>query len=158
VATEPAQPLRKSRIVPILIVVITGMTVIFAFQSSRSSDEFARYRTATLEDVEPPWVDESVAVPDCITYAIEWATDCPGIQSWCEAEVPRLVGQCLTSADRSGYCDELGDEILSTGFGYEDCETRREAVSEKYAKRWHKKYCAKSYRMVADHCRDLGQR
>lgn len=96
-----------------------------------------------------------MSVDECIAFSIDWATQCPGIQSWCEAEVPRVTKACLESADRGGYCDEVGDGVLTTGFGFHECEALRENVELKYARRWHKKYCARSYRAVADHCRHL---
>ena len=149
---------KKRRALPILVilgVVIVGLTVVFGVTSMDSSRVFSEYRDRTLHDDEhpPPWTRRELGVDECISFALDWATACPGIQSWCEAEVPSVMVQCLESADRTAYCDEVGDEILTTGFGFHDCEDRRESVTEKYAKRWHKKYCAKSYRTIADYCR-----
>lgn len=142
----------------VILVAVVGLTVTFGVTSIRSSREFTEYRERTLghDSANAPWNKTPMSVDECITFSIEWATRCPGIQSWCEAEVPNVARACLESGDRSGFCGEVGDAILTTGFGFHECEARRESAElEKYAKRWHKKYCAKSYRAVADHCRHL---
>lgn len=145
------------RVVLVILVAVVGLTVTFGVTSIRSSREFTEYREHTLGhgSAAAPWHKTQMSVEDCIAYAIEWATACPGIQSWCEAEVPNVARACLESADRSAYCREIGDAILTTGFGFHECEDLRSGIEEKYARRWHKKYCARSYRAVADHCRHL---
>jgi hypothetical protein len=142
----------------VIFVAVVGLTVTFGVTSIRSSREFTEYRERTLghERADAPWNKTEMSVDDCITFAIDWATECPGIQSWCEAEVPNVARACLESRDRREFCEEVGDRILTTGFGFHECEARREKVElEKYARRWHKKYCARAYRAVADHCRHL---
>ncbi len=156
-AVSTQQAGRGSRILIIIAVVVAGLTAVFGVSSVRSSRVFSEYRSRTLDDPDHPvpWRAGEPSVDDCIDFAIDWATGCPGIQSWCEAEVPRVVRECVASHDRTAYCDDVGDTILSTGFGYHACEERRREIAQKYAKRWHKKYCAKSYRAVADHCRAI---
>lgn len=132
---------------------LLGGTVLVGVTTLRSSRQFSQYRAATLEVA--PWVSGPVDVPDCIGFAVAWGAECPGIQSWCEAEVGQVAARCLASADRRAWCQTAGDAILTTGFGFEDCEARRADVEGTHARRWHKKYCAKGWRAVADHCRDL---
>ena len=92
--------------------------------------------------------------------------DCPGIAPWCEAEVPVVMETCLASSDRAAYCDEVGDEVLSTRFGFEACKSARDdkfgphegcrdpkVEADRYACRSFKKYCAGAYRAIASHCR-----
>jgi len=49
----------------------------------------------------------------------------------------------------------VGDEVMTTRFGFHACEDPRAEMdddAEKYAKRANKKYCAASYRAAAEHC------
>src|SRR5690606_21538944 len=114
-------------------------------------DEYKAYRAATLEAGPMPWTREPMSVEQCIEFTVDWAMACPGVESWCAGEAPRLTRECLASADRSDYCRELGDEVASTHFGYAECEALREPVEGRYTKRSHKKFCAASYRAVAEH-------
>ncbi len=144
---------------PILLIIggiMVVLTVVFGFTVIRSSRQFSEYRRATLLDPDHPprWETETISVDECIDEAIEWGMACPAVASWCQAEIPPLVRACLGSADRTPYCAEAGEEVMSTRFGYHECEARREGVDGKYARRGHKKYCALSYRAVAGYCQE----
>lgn len=144
---------------PILLIIggiMVVLTVVFGFTVIRNSRQFSEYRTATLLDPDHPprWETQTLSVDECIDEAISWGMECPGVASWCQAEIPPVMRTCLESSDRTAYCEEVGDEVMSTRFGYHECEERREDVEGKYARRGHKKYCALSYRAVAGHCQD----
>lgn len=139
----------------LLLCVVFGVTVM------RQYTEYKEYRAATLEAGPLPWTQRSMSVEECVRFSVDWAMACPGVESWCAGEAPRLTRACLGSADRSEVCRSLGDEVASTHFGYAECEALREPIEGRYTKRGHKKFCAASYRAVAEHCRETtgaGQR
>lgn len=134
----------------VLLCVVFGVTVM------RQHAQYAEYRAATLEAGPLPWTQRTLSVEECIGWSVDWAMACPGVESWCANEAPRLTRECLASADRREVCEALGDAVASTTFGYAECEAMREAVEGRYAKRSHKKFCAASQRAVAEHCRSGG--
>lgn len=71
-------------------------------------------------------------------------------------EAPRLALACLESSSRAAFCEDVGDGVKSTHFGYAECEALREDVEGRHLKRAHKKYCASIYRAVAEHCQRGG--
>jgi hypothetical protein len=131
----------------VLLCVVFGVTVL------RQHTQYAEYRAATLEAGPLPWTQRTMSVEECVGWSVDWAMACPGVESWCANEAPRLTGACLASADRREVCETLGDAVASTTFGYAECEAMREPVEGRYTKRNHKKFCAASYRAVAEHCR-----
>jgi hypothetical protein len=144
----------KLRVVLVVVGVLGVLTVPFVRTTMSSSAAFSEYRRATLHDpASPPrWAREQVDPDGCIDEGIAWLRGCEGIQSWCEAELPVVVEMCLASQDRTPYCADVGDQIMSTRFGFEACKARREGIADKYAARHHKKACAAAYRAVARHC------
>ena len=134
----------------VLLCVVFGVTVM------RQHAEYAEYRKATLESGPLPWTQRTMSVEECVGWSLEWAMACPGVESWCANEAPRLTRDCMASADRQEICEQLGDAVASTTFGYAECEALRESVEGRYTKRSHKKFCAASYRAVAEHCRHGG--
>lgn len=148
------------RLLAILGAAVVGLSVIFGFTILRNHSVFRDYQAATLEDGDapPPWDTEALSVDDCVEETVRWTMECPGIASWCLAEVPVVAERCLASRDRTAYCEEVGDEVMSTRFGFHACEDLRAGMDdddEKYAKRANKKYCAATYRAVAEHCLSL---
>lgn len=134
----------------LLLCVVFGVTVM------RQQAEYREYRAATLEAGPLPWTERTMSVEECVEFTVEWAMACPGVESWCANEAPRLTGDCMASTDRREVCNALGDAVASTHFGYAECEALREPVEGRYTKRNHKKFCAASYRAVAEHCRHNG--
>ena len=148
--------------------VVTLLTIVFSVTIFGHHKTYRTYRAQTLdaEDAAVPWRDGEVSVEGCVDFAIRWTMDCPGIAPWCEAEVPVVMETCLASSDRAAYCDEVGDEVLSTRFGFEACKSARDdkfgphegcrdpkVEADRYACRSFKKYCAGAYRAIASHCR-----
>ena len=133
--------------------VIVLLCIAFGLAAMRQKSQFEEYRTAKLDEQTMPWADKEQSVDQCVAYTVDWAMGCPGVESWCSAHAPRLTLECLESSDRAQYCETLGDDANSTHFGYSECEAMRESVEGKYAKRSHKKFCAASYRAVAEFCR-----
>ncbi len=134
----------------VILCAVFGVTVL------RQQAEFREYRAATLESGPLPWTERLMTPDECVQFSVDWAMGCPGIESWCANESPRLTRLCLESADRSEVCEALGDVVASTHFGYAECEALREPIEGRYTKRNHKKFCASSYRAVAEHCRHNG--
>ena len=135
-----------------IIGAVVLLSVIFGVTVMRQKSQFQDYRAATLEQ-EPPWTQAPMTIDQCVEYTVDWAMACPGVESWCFNEAPKLTRACLDSQDRQGSCRELGDSVASTHFGYAECERLRESVEGRYTKRNHKKFCAASYRAVAEYCR-----
>lgn len=136
--------------VVVLLCVVFGVTVL------SQQAKFREYRAATLEAGPLPWTEHTMSTDECVRFTVDWAMGCPGVESWCANEAPRLTRECLESADRREVCEQLGDEVASTHFGYAECEALREPVEGRYTKRNHKKFCAAGYRAVAEHCRHNG--
>ncbi len=126
---------------------------VFGYTTLRQRASFRDYKQATTSPDMLPWNDGVVSVDECVSHTVQWGMECPGLESWCLNETPRLTLECLASADRSAYCTEQGDAVSSTSFGYGACESLRDALEGRYIKRAHKKFCAASYRAVAEHCR-----
>lgn len=133
-----------------VLCVIFGATVI------RQKTQFQEYRAATLGSGDLPWTRAPMTVEQCVAFTVDWAMACPGVESWCSNEAPQLTRECLGSQDRHETCEALGDTVASTHFGYAECERMRESVEGRYTKRSHKKFCAASYRAVAEFCRQEG--
>ena len=70
--------------------------------------------------------------------------------------LPDVIGACLDTQDRGEYCASVGDEVLSTRFGFDECAERYDAIEGRYARRFAKKHCAAIYRVIAGRCRPLG--
>ena len=151
----PNSKKERSYLVWILIVSMLLLTAGFGWSTWQSHQEFRNYRTQTLENADHPprWQREVLTPEECVGEAMAWAASCPGVQSWCEAATPEVVQLCLKSRDRSTYCREVGDEVLSTRLGFAACKARYEPIDNKYARRTAKKACASSYRVIARHCR-----
>ena len=152
----PAQPERPRSRRLLLIVggLVVALCVAFGVTVLRQKASFEAYRTATLDGKTMPWEQGELSVQACVTFTVDWAMGCPGVESWCSAHAPRLTMECLRSADRTEACAMLGDVVADTHYGYAECEQLRESVDGRYAKRSHKKFCAASYRAVAEHCRN----
>lgn len=128
------------------------LCVTFGVMVMRQQAEYREYRAATLESGPLPWTLRTMSVEECVAFTVDWAMACPGVESWCANEAPRLTRQCLESADRREVCERLGDTVASTHFGYAECEALREGVDGRHTKRSHKKLCASAHRAVAEHC------
>ncbi len=159
---ERGLPADERRGVVRLLAAIGGgvalLSVIFGVTIWQNHSTFREYQTATLDASPPRWDTEALSAEECVQAAVTWGMDCPGIASWCLAELPVVTERCLASQDRTAFCEQVGDEVMSTRFGFHECEDMRADMddqAEKYAKRANKKYCAASYRAVAEHCLEL---
>jgi hypothetical protein len=137
-----------------IFAVLVLLSVVFGVTTLRSRGAFETYKTATLTEATPLWEREVLSVDACVEHTVEWAMGCPGLESWCANEAPRLTRRCLERGSRDEYCAAVGEATASTRFGYHECEALREPVEGKYAKRSHKKFCAAAYRAVAEVCRE----
>jgi hypothetical protein len=135
--------------------VVGLLCVVFGVTVMRQKAQFQEYRDATLAE-SPPWAEGPMTIEQCVAHTVDWAMACPGVESWCFNEAPKLTRECLGSQDRRPACQALGDSVASTHFGYAECEAMRESGEGRYTKRSHKKFCAASYRAVAEYCRQTG--
>ena len=158
--TPPSSETRPSsrRILLAIGSVVLLLCVAFGVTTVRSRDEYRRYKESTLEAGPLPWTLHNYSVQQCVEFSTDWAMECPGVESWCANEAPNLTRQCLASQDRRAYCEDQGDAIASTRFGYKECETLRESVQGRYTKRAHKKHCAASFRAVASWCAEIDEK
>jgi hypothetical protein len=147
-----ARPKTRGILIAVAAVVVL-LCVVFGVTVMRQQSEYRAYRAATLEAGPLPWTQRTMSVEECVQWTVDWAMACPGVESWCANEAPRLTRECMASTDRREVCDRFGDAVASTQFGYAECEALREPVEGRYTKRSHKKFCAASYRAVAEHCR-----
>ena len=140
----------------ILATSVTALTVVFGVMTLKNHARFSAYQVeSTVQgDVPSRWQVEALSVEQCIDESLAWAEGCPGVQSWCEGQLPRVLEACLASQPRDEYCAKVGDEVASTRFGFELCASRYNKL-ETYARRSRKKFCARSLRTVADHCISL---
>ncbi len=143
------------RVLAIMGVAVGVLMVVFGSMTSRNYGRFDEYQKATLQDpTHPPrWRVEALDVDGCVDEVLAWVEACPGVSSWCEGALPGVMDECLNSQDRSAYCEEVGDAVLSTRFGYDECAERYDAIEGRYARRFAKKHCSVIFRAIAGHCR-----
>lgn len=142
------------RVLVIIGVTLTVLMVIFGRATSKGYDEFTAYNEATLKDAANPprWLTEPLDVEACVDESLAWVEACPGVSSWCESTLPDVMTQCLETQDRSGYCASVGDAVLSTRFGYEECSSRYDQIEGRYTRRYAKKHCSLIFRVIAGYC------
>ncbi|MCA9682990.1 MAG: hypothetical protein KC457_12395 [Myxococcales bacterium] len=148
------------RVLLTIAVVLSGLMVVFGSTTARNYDEFEAYRRATLENQEAPprWQVEHLDVDGCVDAVLDWIEDCPGVSSWCEGSLPDVTNSCLETIDLGPYCQEVGDEVMSTRFGYGECAERYDAIEGRYARRAAKKHCSLIYRTLAGRCQQQTSR
>ncbi|NVB36708.1 hypothetical protein G6O69_02615 [Pseudenhygromyxa sp. WMMC2535] len=158
---EDARDAEARRRTGLKVLVVLGLTLallmlIFGATTSRNYKQFEDYRRVTLEDPQSPpaWEREQLDVDGCVDAVLDWIEACPGVSSWCEGSLPDVTNLCLGSVDSRSYCEDAGEEIGSTRFGYQACAERYDEIEEHYARRAAKKHCALIYRVIAGHCRD----
>jgi len=149
---EPSPPRARGLLIGIGAAMVV-LTALFGWRTLQQRAQYRQYKAQTVDEAQLPWTKGEVDVDVCVSWTTAWGMACTGMESWCLNETPRLTLSCLASSDRSAYCDEVGDAIGSTHFGYEACEALREDVEGRHLQRAHKKYCASVYRAVAEHCR-----
>lgn len=142
------------RVLVIIGVTLAVLMVVFGQATANSYDEFEAYKRATLEDPanRPAWETEALTVEQCVDEALEWVESCPGVSSWCESTLPDVTNICLESQDRSDYCEQVGDAVLSTRFGFEECSARYDQIEGRYTRRYAKKHCSLIFRVIAGYC------
>ncbi len=144
-----------------LLAIIGGSVAVlagaFGYVTVKHRDDYRAYRVATVESGSHAWDERRMSIEECVAHATDWGLACPGVESWCLGDAPRVTLMCLQSADRTAECAELGDEVRTNRLGYHECEAMREDVEGRYKKRGHKKYCAANYRAVAEFCQDKAQ-
>lgn len=148
-----AQPPRARGLLLGIGAAVVALSALFGWRTLQQRAEYRAYKAQTIDEAELPWAKAEVDVDTCVSWTTNWGMECSGMESWCLNETPRLTLACMAASDRSAYCDELGDAVKSTHFGYAQCEALREGVEGRHLKRAHKKYCAAVYRAVAEHCR-----
>jgi hypothetical protein len=157
VVAEPDAEARRRigvRVLVIIGVVLAVLMAVFGRTTAKSYDQFDAYRKATLEDPEQPprWQTEALTVEQCVDEVLAWVEACPGVSSWCESSLPDVTNQCLDSQDRSEYCEQVGDAVLSTRFGFQECSARYDQIEGRYTRRYAKKHCSLIFRVIAGHC------
>lgn len=142
------------RVLLIIGVVMVVLMVVFGRATAKSYDEFEAYRTATLRDAQHPprWETEVMSVEGCVDEVLAWVEDCPGVSSWCQSSLPDVTNMCLLSQDRSEYCESVGDAVLTTRFGFDECSARYDQIEGRYTRRYAKKHCSLIFRVIAGHC------
>jgi hypothetical protein len=142
------------RVLVVIGVTLAVLMVVFGQATAKSYDEFEAYKRATLDDpANPPaWETEALTVEQCVDEVLEWVEACPGVSSWCESTLPDVTNTCLQSQDRSAYCEQVGDAVLSTRFGFEECSARYDQIEGRYTRRYAKKHCSLIFRVIAGHC------
>jgi len=143
------------RVLLIIALVLAVLMVVFGRTTSKSYDQFDVYKNATLLDPQNPprWETEALGVEDCVDAALEWVEACPGVSSWCESSLPDVTNSCLRSQDRAAYCEAVGDAVMTTRFGFEECSARYDQIDGRYTRRYAKKHCALIFRVIAGYCR-----
>jgi hypothetical protein len=149
---EP-QPVRARGLLLGIGAALVVLSALFGWRTLQQRSQYRDYRAQTVDEADLPWTRGEVDVDTCVSWTTRWGVECSGMEAWCLNETPRLTLACMASSDRSAFCDEAGDAVKSTHFGYKECEALREDVEGRYQKRAHKKYCAAVYRAVAEHCR-----
>jgi hypothetical protein len=142
------------RVLIVISVAVVILMIAFGKATTKGYGEFEAYRGATLDDPNNPprWTTEALTVENCVDEVLAWVEACPGVSSWCESSLTDVTNQCLESQDRSAYCTEVGDAVLTTRFGFEECSVRYDQIEGRYERRYAKKHCALIFRVIAGHC------
>lgn len=156
-SAEPDAEARRRigvRVLVVIGVVLAVLMVLFGQATAKSYDQFEAYRSSTLQDpANPPrWEREALSVEQCVDEVLDWVETCPGVSSWCESSLPDVTNLCLDTQDRSAYCESVGDAVLSTRFGFEECSERYDKIEGRYARRYAKKHCSVIMRVIAGRC------
>jgi hypothetical protein len=143
-----------SRILWILGGAILLLCAVFGWRTVDARNDFDDYRQSTLVDgaAELPWQDAEMGVEACIDYALEWALECPAMDTWCHNYLPEVLAKCLDSQSREIFCQEGTTQSFGTSYGYAQCEERVSRVEEKYRKRTTKKLCVRAKKAVLAYC------
>lgn len=151
--SEPGQaaPSSATRVLGILAAIVVVLTLVFGISIVRQRRMYRAYVERTLEHRPPA----GRSIERCVTDTVDWAMACPGVESWCANEAPRVARECFAPDELATYCRAQGEKVAQTAFGVGECATARETVEGKYAQRAHKKYCASIYRALAEACREL---
>jgi len=136
----------------VLGAIVIGLALVFGGSVWRGRAVFRAYVERTLKAPAHPPKGRSIA--ECVEYAVGWGMACPAMETWCANEAPRVAAACFAAGELDTACEGFGDQVFQTGFGVEACQGLRAEVAGKYAKRSHKKYCASSYRALAELCRE----
>ncbi|MCR9161328.1 MAG: hypothetical protein ACE37F_12285 [Nannocystaceae bacterium] len=150
--TEPQPPRTRGLLLGIGAALVV-LSALFGWRTLQQRNEYDAYKRQTMDEADLPWTTEHLEVDACVSWTTNWGMECTGMEAWCLGEAPRLTMACMEASDRAAFCEEAGDAVASTHFGYAECEALREGVQGRHLKRAHKKYCAAAYRAVAEHCR-----
>lgn len=152
-------PTRRSsrRLLAIIGGVVAVLAGVFGYMTLKHRNDYREYRERTIESGALPWDTQPFSVAECVEHATDWGLACPGLESWCLGDAPRVTLMCLQSAERTHECAAFGEDVRTNHFGYEACEALREDVQGRYKKRGHKKYCAANYRAVAEYCQQKAE-
>jgi hypothetical protein len=131
-------------VVGVLLVLATAIGVL-AYWRFTVSEGYLRL------DLDQVYADGSrLSVEQCVDETLRWGGHCKAMKSLCDASAPRIMHACLMARDRRATCEELGDSIRDTHFGFKECKAR--GVTRK-----NKKTCASAYRAIAGHCTHLAE-
>jgi hypothetical protein len=142
------------RVLVVIAVALAVLMALFGQATSKSYDKFEAYRKATLDDPQHPprWETEALSVEQCVDEVLDWIEACPGVSSWCESSLPDVANKCLDTQDRSEFCEQAGDAVKSTRFGFQECSDRYDQIEGRYARRYAKKHCSVIMRVIAGRC------
>ena len=137
---------------------VLGVMLLIAIPFGRSIyveyAAFKAYARETIDDpaMPPAWTQEAYTPDACVGAGLDWISRCQGFEEFCRRAMPTVIGRCMGSQDREGWCREQIGTYMRTTYGYDACHglIRDGKLNDT---RQHKHRCAEAYRATANYCR-----
>ena len=129
-----------------LIFILLSLSIVIgvvAFWRFTRSDRYLRRAFVAMQSR-----GHDLTAEQCIDEVLRWSGTCEAMKSLCDASIPRMMQACLVARDRKALCQELGQKVMATQFGFVECKARQLNPQRKTT-------CALAYREIAEYCLQL---
>jgi hypothetical protein len=145
----PSPPPRQDRswIIALTLIgtAILSLATFAAWQLNRSK----HYLDTSLADLKAQGA--TIDAPGCIQAVLNWRPQCEAMASMCDNSLGQLTDACLSSQDRSLYCDTLRPQDADNHAVNDLCVAF--GVDRKQRAEW--KQCGMIIEGLRQHCRNL---
>lgn len=114
-----------------------------AWYRFRSSDRTISRQVESIRSL-----GQQRTMQQCVKEVLRSHRECDGLRPLCDGAVGEMMDACIAAADRREECAALGDQTMSTRFGFDDCHARTDGRAARTA-------CSGAYRAIASACQEL---